>query len=179
MSSAIRLSSGLRRMKGSYDIVRLKSKPSWISKTMWVRLYKAGLIPHFILSKTRIENLIVFNDDHGVHLFLRHLGGNNSISLELNNAKIGTGTTPPTDADIDLQTPTVTGILLSTRDIGSTTLNTTWFMSDEELPNGTYNEFGIFCGTQLFARSIISPSHTKGSNEDTLVSYDIEVDNSI
>lgn len=166
-------------MKGRYEIVRLKKKPSWISRDLWIRMFRAGLLEDMVLGRTAVENLIVHSANHGVQLFLQHLGGVTTYPLALDNCSIGSGTTAPADGDTDLDTPEVEDIPVATIDINTNDIVTTWFFSDDELPNGTYEEFGIFCGTQLFARSLISPAHTKGTNEDTLIEYTISVDNAI
>lgn len=164
---------------GRYQITTLRAKPRWIPVSLWLKLYHMGLLDFMVIRKSPvIKNLVVFNQDNGVNLFIQHLGGVDTYPLELDNASIGTGSTAPTDADTDLETPVLEDIIRATVDINVTDLVTEWFMTDDELPNGTYNEFGLKCGTQLFCRSIISPSHTKASGEDTLVEYTITGNNS-
>ena len=120
----------------------------------------------------------MFSLNYGVNLFLRHLGGDDTYPLELTFAAIGTGTTAPTDADTGLQTPVLSNVPRATIEFTAVDqISTEWFMTNDELANGTYNEFGLFTGTQIFCRSIISPAHTKASNEDTLVEYIINAGN--
>lgn len=163
---------------GQYQIVSLKAKPKWFPRTIWLYLFHAGLLKFMVLRRSpMIKNLVVFNQDHGVNLFLQHLAGDTTYPLELDNASIGTGTTPPDDADEDLETPVLEDIIRATLDLSINTLVTEWFMTDGELANGTYTEFGLKCGTQLFCRSLITPSHTKASGEDTLIQYTISGNN--
>lgn len=161
-------------MRGFYKIITLRAKPKFISKKIWLKMYHAGLIDFMIKRESPvISNLIVQNTNRGIALFFQHLGGVTTFPLDLSLASIGTGTNAPADADTDLQTPVVTDIDRSTATIGLDNIVTEWFITNDDLPNGTYNEFGLFCGTRLFARSIISPAHTKADNEDTLIEYTI------
>lgn len=163
--------------KGSYVIRRFKALPAWIPNWLKFRMHKLGLTKELGRSPL-IENLIVLNQDNGLNLFMQHLFGDDFYPLELDNASIGTGTTDPASDDTDLETPVTTGILRATGELTDIdTLVTEWFISNDELPNGTYTEFALKCGTQLFCRSIISPSHTKSDNEDTLMEYTIVASN--
>lgn len=131
-----------------------------------------------VISKSPvISNLVVFNTDHGAQLILQHLAGDTTYPLNLDNASIGTGTTAAADTDTDLETPEVEDIPRVLVEINTDNIYTEWFIPSDELPNDTYTEFGLFAGTQLFARSIISPSFTKGNNEDALVEYTIYAGN--
>lgn len=124
-----------------------------------------------------IENLVMNGTDTGVNLIMKTLIGTTTIN-EITSASIGTGTTAPTDGDTDLETPVTTDIPRGTQNISPTNVLTIlFFIPDGDLPNGTYNEFGLFCETQIFSRSIISPAYVKGSTEDTIVEYRIEITN--
>lgn len=118
-----------------------------------------------------IENLVVSNNNHGLNLFAQRLAGLKVYDLEITQAKIGTGTNPPALSDTDLQTPVLDGILRANQFIDNNEVTLQFFISDLELPDGTYNEFGLFAGDQLFARSIIDPAFTKAPAEDTTVDY--------
>lgn len=121
-----------------------------------------------------IENLIVSSDTHGLNLIVRQLLGTTTYPLAITQAKIGTGTTAPALTDTDLETTTLDGILKANQSISNNSCIIEFFISDLDLTNGTYTEFGIFAGDQLFARSLISPTFTKSSNEDTSVDYQLE-----
>lgn len=166
-------------LKGSYTLTKLVKKPRWISVRAWLVMFKLGLLNWAIIRQTKHENKIMLDTNYGMQLFFQHLGGLDTYPLELSSAAIGTGTTAPTDTDHALETPVLTGIPRATVDIGLDYVLTEWFITDDELANGTYNEFGLYCGTQLFCRSIISPAHSKASNEDTLIQYTISGDNAI
>jgi len=123
------------------------------------------------------KNLVVNGTGTGVNIIARLLANDNTYSLAITKAKIGTGTNAPADSDTDLQTPTFTKNTVADQEVSANTVIISFFLTNAELANGTYTEFGIFAGTQLFARSIISPSYTKGTNEDTTVEYEIDVNN--
>lgn len=124
-----------------------------------------------------IDNLVMNGTDTGVNLIMKALIGT-VTPLEITTASIGTGTATPTDSDTNLQTPVTTDIPRATQNISPTNVLTIlFFIPDGDLPNGTYNEFGLFCETQIFSRSIISPAYVKGSTEDTVVEYRIEISN--
>lgn len=116
-------------------------------------------------------NIIVANTGHGINLIMRHLTGDDALSLAITQCKFGTGTTTPTINDTDLETPVVDSVPPANQSVSSTSGTLEFFLSDLNLPNGTYTEFGIFMGNRLWARALISPSYTKSSNEDTSIEY--------
>ncbi len=124
-----------------------------------------------------IENLVVSSANHGLGLITQRIIGLTTYDLEVTQAKIGTGTTAPVDANTDLETITLSGIIRATQSATATTATIDFFIPASDLANGTYTEFGLFCGAQLFARSIITPSYTKSTNEDTGVEYIITATN--
>lgn len=123
------------------------------------------------------KNLVVNGTGTGINIIARLLGNDSTYPLPITKAKIGTGTTAPANGDTDLQTPTFTKNTVASQVISGGVVTISFFLTDAELANGTYTEFGIFCVNQLFARSIISPSYVKGTNEDTTVEYEITVSN--
>jgi hypothetical protein len=120
-----------------------------------------------------IKNKIVSSSNHGLNLFCQHLIGFTVYPLEITQAKIGTGSTAPALGDTDLETPVLSGILRSNQLVTNNVTSLEFFISDSDLANGTYTEFGIFAGSQLFARAIISPSFTKASNENVSCEYEL------
>lgn len=167
-------------LHGRKRFITLRAKPNWIPVSWWIKLYHLGLLNPLVKNVGAwSSNLIMLDTNKGLNLILKQLQGTTTYPLEIDNASIGTGTTPPTDTTINLTTPVVTGIVRAIGSlVGVNTLHTEWFITDDELPNGTYHEFGVFCGTQIFAMSIIDPSHTKGDREDTLIEYDFVAANS-
>jgi len=156
---------------------KLSGEKSGVAGQYRIRTYRAGT-KELIRETDWIKNLVVNNANNGVNLIAQRLIGLTTYDIEITQAKIGTGTTPPTDADTDLETPVTSNIPRATQIVSPTNLAViTFFIPDVDLPNGTYNEFGLFCGNQLFARSLILPSYTKASAEDTTVEYSLEIFN--
>jgi hypothetical protein len=139
-----------------------------------IKTYRQG---ELIRESNWIKNLIVANSDRGVSLIIERLSGTTTYDLEITSASIGTGTNTPADSDTGLQTSVLANILVASLSKTTKRLTLNFFISDSELTNGTYTEFGLFCGTRLFARSLITPSYTKSSGEDTTIEYIIDVDN--
>lgn len=141
------------------------------------KTYRAGT-KDLIRTSEWNENLIVSGvGGYGLNVICRTLGGDTSIPLAIDELQMGTGTTAPVAGNTGLQTPVVTGISRAGQVITATAVTLEFFLSDLEVPNGTYNEVGIFCGNpgnqKLFARSIISPAFTKATAEDTEIEYEI------
>ena len=123
-----------------------------------------------------VRNLIVDGTNTGLNLIRKALKPGSVSGIAITSAEIGTGTTSPTASDTDLETPVTTGILPATQEISGLDLVINFFIPDSDLADGTYNEFALRIGSSLFARSIISPAHTKATNEDTTVEYVITLD---
>lgn len=119
-----------------------------------------------------VKNKIVNSDGRGYDIIALQLIGDTSYDIEIDSAKIGTGSTAPTAADTDLETIAVSDIeVADTEHLTSGQVLISFFITDGQLANGTYREFGIFAGTRLFARSLISPVLTKGSNQNITIEY--------
>ncbi len=142
------------------------------------RIYKTDSITGDVLSITDwIPNLVVNGTGTGVNIIARLLGNDSTYPLPITKAKIGVGTTPPTNADTDIESGGITKNSVADQIISGGVVTISFFYTSAELPNDTYTEFAIFCVDQLFARSIISPSYVKGTNEDTTIEYEITVSN--
>lgn len=136
-----------------------------------------------------IENKVMKTDTRGVNLIVRAIIGDNTYAVEVTHAKIGTGTNVVTEADTDLQTPqNLSGgsdptILRGDESVVSVNIaHLEFFISNAQLPNGTYTEWGLFTGTfgvneKLFARALITPTYSKGTNQDTTVVHEITINN--
>jgi len=156
--------------------LKIKNKGS-IKGRFRFRVYKAGT-KKLIRQTDWIENLIMLGTNTGLNIFIKRLLGIKLYDPEITQAKIGTGDTAPADGDTDLETTVLDNILVakSTEDsVGVITLE--FFIADSGLEEGEYKEFGIFCGNQLFARSLISPTYTKSIGEDTQCEYEITLSN--
>lgn len=124
-----------------------------------------------------ISNKIVNGSGTGINIIANILANITTNPLPITKAKIGTGTTPPTDGDTDLQTSVYTITSVTDASVSGGLVTLSFFIPYSALPNGTYTEFGLFCVNQLFARSIISPSYVKGTNENTTIEYEIQLTN--
>ena len=158
-----------------------KIKDNLISRGRFrITTYKAGT-KEIIKQSDWIKNLVVLNatgNGHGMNLLVKRLIGNTTTDLVITQAKIGTGDTAPTDNDTDLETAVLSGIIVAdTIETSADVATISFFMTDAELTDGEYKEFGIFCGTQLFARALILPTYTKATGQDTSVEYEITVTN--
>ena len=118
-------------------------------------------------------NKVVSSSGYGRNLLARVLAGDATYPPEITSASLGTGNLAAADGDTNLQTPVATGLTITNMTVTNDQLQVDVFVPDGSLPNGTYKEFGLFCGGRLFCRIIISPSYTKGSGEDTLFSYQL------
>lgn len=137
-----------------------------------ITTFKAGT-KEVIRETEEISNLIVSSDTYGKNIVARNMIGDTTYPLEIDSAGIGTGNTAPTIADTALETQTLGSIAVATSSVANNVITIDFFITDAELTNGTYEEFGLFMNGRLFARSIISPAYTKASNEDSLISYQI------
>ena len=138
------------------------------------KTYKDGVL---VRTTDWIDNLIMNSANHGLNVIARRNIGDFSNDIEITSAEIGTGDTAPTINDTDLETPVLTGILRANQVASGGAVTLEFFMSDAELANGTYSEFGLRAGSQLYARALIDPAYTKSSNEDTSCEYQITYTN--
>ena len=177
MESPILLSGivGLGEIK-NMEIIKLKDKCGVRGKLRFI-VYKAGTKKILRVSDWN-ENLVVLNAGHGMNLLALRLIDDTTYDLVITQAKIGDDNTAATDDDTDLGNSILDGILVATAaETGTSQITLEFFMADAELNEDDYEEFGIFCGDQLFARSVISPAHTKSIGEDTKVEYVINFNN--
>ena len=122
-----------------------------------------------------ILNKIMLSANYGLDVISRQLGGDDTYPMEIDSASIGTGTTAPAASDTALETPTLSGIVVADVAYGIGEVTLTFFITDAQLANGTYTEFGIFQNLRLFARSLILPVFTKASNQNVTVDYTISL----
>lgn len=118
-----------------------------------------------------IKNMVMNGLNTGIQLIAQHIGQDFTNQLFIDEARIGTGETAPAVDQTDLVTPVLSGITKTGVSIvaGSVTLD--FFITDAQLANGTYKEFGLFSNGQMFARSLITPNFTKASGEDVTIEY--------
>lgn len=136
-----------------------------------------------------IKNMIMKSSGHGLNVLVRNIIGEAGYDVEITHAKIGKGTTPPTETDTDLETPVNLGISsdpsIIRGDEEVVSINTAhleFFISDADIPNDTYTEWGLFTGTfgvdeGMFTRALIVPTYSKGTNQDTTIIHEITINN--
>lgn len=140
-----------------------------------IRKYKAGT-KELLWESPVYKNLVVASDGYGKNILVRQIGGNTTYAIGVDSAAIGTGTNAPAASDTGLQTPVLSGIDLSSTEFPtSSSVTLSFFITDAQLANGTYTEFGIFMNLRLFARSLFSIAYTKGTGEDTTIDYTITI----
>jgi hypothetical protein len=122
-----------------------------------------------------IHNRVMRGVGNGTGIIMRQLAGDLVYPIAITSAEIGTGSTPPLITDTNLQTPVLTAIPVRTKLFTATTATFSFFISDADLANGTYREFALRAGTQLFARSLISPIYTKATGMDAIVTYELDM----
>jgi hypothetical protein len=140
---------------------------------------------YFLRTAVECHNLIMGSSGFGYDIIIQRLVGVNTYSLNILYAELGTGTTPPTLADTGLTTPTNRIAVGFQQDYGSTDAVLQFFISDSQLANGTYPEFGSFIdGTatigsgQIFNHALLSPSYVKTAGTDTTIQLDVSISNS-
>lgn len=123
------------------------------------------------------KNLVLASLSTGLGLIARRLAGDETYDVIITSGEIGSDDSATTEGMTDLVDPVVTGIQLADTSFTAKQTVLQFFLPDAELPDGTYAEFLIRCGTQAFARAVISPAFTKATNEDSTVEYLINHNN--
>ena len=156
----------------------MKIKENILAKGKYrFKFYKAGT-KELLRETDWIHNLIVVNENNGLNLIIKRLLGIKDFDLEITKAKMGDNNTAPADADTDLGNVVVDNIQIARRtEVTVAQALIEFFISDVEALNQEYKEFGIFCGSKLFARSLISPTITKSPSEDITCEYTINIAN--
>jgi hypothetical protein len=122
-----------------------------------------------------MPNKVVMSSGYGRNLLVRQLAGDATYSLEIDSASVGDDNTAAADAQTDLLNPLVEDIPITNKAAVDDDLTVDVFVADANLPDDTYEEFGLFCDGRLFARVVISPAYTKATGEDTLFTYELNL----
>lgn len=141
-----------------------------VSGHLVIKAIKDGKV---IRSTGRLPNLVVTSDGFGRNLIARQLAGDATYPLEIDSASLGDDNTAAAAGQTDLLNALVEDIPITDATAVNNVLNVDVFIADGNLPDDTYEEFGLFCNGRLFARVVISPAYTKASGEDTLFSYEL------
>ena len=141
------------------------------------KVYEAGT-DNLLWTSEWQKNLITSVDGYGLNIVMRLLRNENTYSLAITRARIGTDTTPADETQTDLIAPFDYDIPIANRTaIGTKTVLFEFFIPDAFLDEDTYNEFATYCGTQMFSRAIISGGYTKAINTDTRIEYQYTISN--
>lgn len=116
-------------------------------------------------------NRVVSSDGYGRNLIIRQLAGNKTYGIEVDEGRIGNDDTTPTDSDTDLGNAVTSDIIVEDTDFSNDEVSFQFFVLDADLPDGTYEEFGLFIDGQMLARSVFDSSYSKSSGENTRIDY--------
>lgn len=148
-------------------MVKLLKSKGGMTGRLTISKYKDGKL----ISEQKEENRVVSSAGHGRNLLIRQLTGDTTYGLEVDEGKIGTGTTAPVDGDTDLETAVLSNITVESTSFSNDEATFSFFILDGDLADGTYDEFGLFIGGQLLARSVFTNSFSKSAGENTRVDY--------
>lgn len=167
-------------MKKTHVIKKLGSEKGYLEgRYRFIKSWKGKVIE----VGEWIPNMIMKDTNYGVNLIAQALIGETTYPIEITHAKIGTGSTAIAETDHDLETPVVNSILRGDESVGSVNIaHLEFFISDADLANGTYTRWGLFTGTygvneKMFVHSVITPSYTKATNQDTTVVHEVTINN--
>lgn len=119
------------------------------------------------------SNKVVSSSGYGRNLILRWMAGEATYPIVINSAAIGDGNTAPADGNTALGNSLVSGIPITSMSVANNILAVDVFVADGDLPDDTYEEFGLFATLRLISRVLITSGYTKVSGEDTLFSYQL------
>jgi hypothetical protein len=134
-----------------------------------IRKYREGRL---IFESAPMPNKVVTGaGGYGRNIIARQLSGDPTYPIAIDSARVGDDDTAPADGNTDLGNVLVSGIPITNMTVTNNVLSVDVFVADANLPDDTYEEFGLYCDGRLFARIIIDPAYTKESGEDTLFTY--------
>jgi len=151
-------------------MIKIKEQPK-IKGVLKIRGYRNGVL----ISEQNETNLVVSSSGYGRNLIVRQLTGNTDYGIEINQGKIGDDGTAPSESDTDLGNVILDGILIEKSIFLNDEATFSFFITDSSLADGTYKEFGMFIGGQLFSRAIFSEDYIKSTNQSTRIDYSISL----
>ena len=137
-----------------------------------IRVFRAGT-RELLRELGPFSNKFVSSSGYGRNLLLRHMAGDDALPIELTSVALGDGSTAAADGDTALGNELIDDIPLTNISVANNVLSLDAFVSDANLPDDTYAEFGVFATDRLMARVVIDPTYTKATGEDTLFSYEL------
>lgn len=152
--------------------ISLKSGDGRVAGVLTITTFKDG-------AKVRdtgpFPNKVVTSDGYGRNLIARQLAGDATYPIHIDSAALGDDDTAAADGDTALGNELVADIPITNATAVDDVLTIDVFVADANLPDDTYEEFGVFCDGRLFARVILSSPYTKVSGEDTLFTYTLNI----
>jgi len=97
--------------------------------------------------------------------------GETTYPIVFDSIALGDDNTAAADGNTALGNELVADIPITNMSVSNNVATVDVFVADANLPDDTYEEFGIFADGRLIARVIISPAYTKAAGEDTLFTY--------
>lgn len=139
-----------------------------VGGSLTIKKFREGRLVSETLS---MPNKVVSSSGYGRNLLARVLAGDTTYPVQIDSARMGDVNTAAADGDTNLGNVLATDIPITNTTVTNNVLTVDVFVADANLPDDTYEEFGLFCDGRLFARIIISPAYTKATGEDTLFTY--------
>ena len=112
------------------------------------------------------DNLIV---DSGLELITKAIADGTPIKVD--SAEIGNSGTAVSASDTNLNSPILTGIIVESAVISGKQVTFSFFLTDNELADGVYREFGLRVGSTLFSHVLFKNPYTKATGVDTRIDY--------
>jgi len=122
-----------------------------------------------------LKNKVVTSTGYGRNLIARALAGDLTYPIIIDSASLGDNNTAAADANTALGNSLVSSIPITNKTASNNVLTVDVFVADDNLPNDTYEEFGLFADARMMTRIIISPAYTKATGEDTLFTYTLTI----
>lgn len=107
----------------------------------------------------------------GLNLIIQHHNGITTSPLEITSLEIGDGGTAVTAGDTALDNMVVDAITPVRVTASTASMVIEFFVTDAELPDGTYEELGLRAGLVLYTRSLFTVPYVKVAGRDTIIRY--------
>lgn len=152
--------------------VRSSDRLARVAGRLTIKTFRDGELARMI---GPFPNRVVSSSGYGRNLIARQLAGDTTYPLAIDSASVGDDGTAAADGQTGLGNALVEDIPLTSIGATGDTVTVDVFVADANLPDDSYEEFGLFCDGRLFSRVVIDPAYTKASGEDTLFSYELTI----
>lgn len=142
----------------------------YLAGLLTIKTFKDGVL---VRTAGPYKNKVVSSAGYGRNMILRWMAGETTYPIVINSASLGDGNTAPADGNTALGNSLVSSIPITNMGVSNNVMTVDVFVADGNLPNDTYEEFGLFATNRLMSRILISPAYTKATGEDTLFSYEL------